>query len=108
MLLDGGVEDQQFRKKSGGEWNACERDHPDQHGKSEKGRTFSQAIEVFQLFSGVIGNNNQHGKAEERHQEISDEVKRHGRSGKGGYADEQITCVSDTRISEKPFEVRLR
>ena len=85
-----------------------ERDHRDQHGEGEKGRTFGQTVEVLDLVRRLIRHDDQHSKTEQRHEQIRDEIIGDGRAGKRNDADQQITRVGDARVGEQPFEISLR
>ena len=64
MMSNRGVEDEELAEESGGERHAGERRHRDQHGKGEKGRTFGQAVEIFNVFPGLLRHDNEDGEAQ--------------------------------------------
>src|SRR4026208_2063812 len=85
---NGGVEDKKLAEKPGGKGHTGERGHRYQHGEGEKGGTLGKSGKTFQLVASALANENQHSKAEQRHQEISDEIKSNGASGKRDYGHE--------------------
>ncbi len=76
--------------------------------EGEKGRAFREPGVVFNLIAAAVPDHDQHGKREQRHEEIGDEIVCHRCSGKRDHADEQITGVRDARIGEESFQIRLR
>ena len=79
---DGGIEDQKLAEKPGSERNAGQRRHRDQHGEGQERRTLRQAGETFQLISSGLTNENQDSKAQQSHQQVSDEIESNSASGK--------------------------
>src|SRR5205807_4028831 len=74
VLGDWGVENQKFPKESRGKRDTGERGHGNEHGESKEGGPLGKPGEIFELIASVLSNEDKHGKAQQRHQQISDEV----------------------------------
>ena len=80
MLSDGRVEDEKLPEETSRERHPGKRHHPDQHREGEKGRPFRETCVIVNLFSGVVSDDDEHGKTKQRHQQIRDEIKADRRS----------------------------
>ena len=107
MMRDGRDKDQKLAEEADGQRHTGERSHRDQHGKGEKGRTFSEPVKIRDLFARLLCHNDEHGEAEHGHEQVANEVEGDGAPVETDDADEQIASVRDAGIGEQPLEVAL-
>ena len=76
--------------------------------KARKGERLASPSKSEISFAGLLRDDDEHGEAEQRHEQISDEIKRDGLAIEARHANEQITRVRDARVREQAFEIILR
>ena len=108
LLCDCAYEDEELAEKAGRERQTSERRHRHQHRECKKGRAFGQAIKTGNFFAGLLCDNNQDGKAQKRHEQISHEIKSNSAAIEACDADQQVTRMRDAGVAEQTFEIVLR
>src|SRR5207247_5409836 len=77
------------------------------HRECDRRREYRQAIEITNLFAGLLRDNDQDFKAQESHHQISREIKCDSSAIEAGNADEQITGVRDAGVAEQTLQIVL-
>ena len=72
---DRGIEDEKLAEKPAVNGTPASDTIANKHGEGEERRAFSQAVEVLDSFASLFANDDQHRKTEQRHEQISDEIK---------------------------------
>ena len=76
--------------------------------KARKGERFARPLKSSMFSPVCLATTIEDGEAQQRHEQIGDEIKRDGLASERHDADEQIARVGDARVSEQPLQIALR